>query len=821
MKRPIATVGAIMVLAGMMLPLQAIAIPLNGGVGDFVIEEIPLPSAVNDFGKVLTESGVWSNGVLTAIDVASVTNNPQSVEYVGINNSDQVIMNLVPTGSTRKQAFMWQNGIFTNLGTLGGHVSKSVDINNLGQVAGVSRRASTANAGFLWDSSVITDLGWVGWGAVKALNNSGFVLINTSSRQRGSSGRNWHVLDSNTSQSTSIPVITEDGRQYAVDINNTNNQVVGWGRVPALNSWGSAWHVLLSENGATTVLGGLGDFRIAIPTAINDDGTIVGNASYSSSRLANRAFIYTNGNFHDLNGLLPVGSGWSHLKSAFDINNNGAIIGIGIKNGVVKGFMMSPVTAGAPTVSAGPITTNEDTLATEQTIVTDPDIGDTHTYAIQSGATHGTATINTNGMITYLPDADYNGPDSFVVLVIDSAGARGTSTVNVVVVPVNDAPASALTSIVTNEDSPSSGVTPIVVDVDNTSHTFQVETQPAHGAASLVNNQLIYTPELNYLGADSFTFRATDSGGLSVVGTAGVTIFAINDAPFANDDTYATDENVVLTGASVLANDSDAEGSPLTASLVSGPGSATLVLNADGTFTYSPYNGFVGTDSFSYQASDGLLTSNVSTVYVTVSSSQPSLTQNYTIQAIPTPYSLNDSGKVLTAEGIWSNGSLTTIDLSDVTRHPQSAKPVKINNSDHVIMNLVPTGSTRKQAFMWQNGIFTNLGTLGGYMSNSVDINNLGQVAGVSRRASTANAGFLWDSGVITDLGWVGWGAVKALNDSGFVLINTSSRQRGRSGRNWHVLDSNTSQSTSIPVITEDGRQYAVDINNTNNQVVG
>jgi ELWxxDGT repeat protein len=77
-------------------------------------------------------------------------------------------------------------------------------------------------------------------------------------------------------------------------------------------------------------------------------------------------------------------------------------------------------------------------------------------------------------------------------------------------------------------------------------------------------------------------------------------------------------ELMKVSKANVLANDRDPEGKPLTAVRVSGPTKGTLTLNANGTFTYRPNAGFVGTDSFTYRASDGALQSNLATVTITV-----------------------------------------------------------------------------------------------------------------------------------------------------------------------------------------------------------
>src|SRR6266568_3385077 len=102
--------------------------------------------------------------------------------------------------------------------------------------------------------------------------------------------------------------------------------------------------------------------------------------------------------------------------------------------------------------------------------------------------------------------------------------------------PLAHAPTAASASITTDEDTTSAPVTPSVTDPDaGDTFTFSIVTQPANGAAAVVNNQLVYTPAPNYNGPDSFTFRATDSTNLNVVGTASVTVLAVNDMPSVAD----------------------------------------------------------------------------------------------------------------------------------------------------------------------------------------------------------------------------------------------------------------------------------------------
>lgn len=94
-----------------------------------------------------------------------------------------------------------------------------------------------------------------------------------------------------------------------------------------------------------------------------------------------------------------------------------------------------------------------------------------------------------------------------------------------------------------------------------------------------------------------------------------------SDAPVANADSYSTTRDTTLTVASpgVLANDTDPQGTPLTAVLNTSPSHGTLTLNANGSFSYTPAAGYTGSDSFAYHARDGALDSNVATVSLTIS----------------------------------------------------------------------------------------------------------------------------------------------------------------------------------------------------------
>ncbi len=260
----------------------------------------------------------------------------------------------------------------------------------------------------------------------------------------------------------------------------------------------------------------------------------------------------------------------------------------------------------------------------------DPD-GDPITAVLATGPAHGTLTLNADGSFTYTPAADYNGPDSFTYKAQDSFGAQSAAaTVSITVDPVNDAPVANNNSYATNEDTLLSVAAPGVLgndnDVDGDALTAALVTGPANGSLTLnADGSFSYTPDADYNGPDSFTYKANDGALDSNVATVSITVNAVNDAPTANNDgPYDLNEDttlVVTNPGGVLGNDTDPEGDPLTAVLVSGPShAASFTLNANGTFTYEPVANYNGPDSFTYKANDGTLDSNVATATLNVQS---------------------------------------------------------------------------------------------------------------------------------------------------------------------------------------------------------
>src|SRR5439155_1383114 len=134
------------------------------------------------------------------------------------------------------------------------------------------------------------------------------------------------------------------------------------------------------------------------------------------------------------------------------------------------------------------------------------------------------------------------------------------------------------------------------------------------------NGSFTYLPATNYLGTDSFTYKANDGQADSGVATVNITIGDVNDAPLAVNDSYTTAEDTTLNVAAQigLATGRHVAGDSLSAVLVSQPSHGTLTLNGNGSFSYTPAANYNGTDSFTYKANDGQVDSGIATVSITI-----------------------------------------------------------------------------------------------------------------------------------------------------------------------------------------------------------
>ncbi len=266
------------------------------------------------------------------------------------------------------------------------------------------------------------------------------------------------------------------------------------------------------------------------------------------------------------------------------------------------------------------VTTDEDTPVVVDVLANDTDDGD-DPLSIRTLGTpaHGTVVLNGGGLVTYTPDADYDGGDSFSYEVADDRGGTATATVVVTVLAVDDAPVALADGTTTAED------TPVVVDVlandtdpDGDALVVAGLGDPAHGTVTVAaDGRVTYTPEADFAGTDSFTYTVTDGTGLGDSALVTVTVTPVNDTPVAGDDTTVTDEDTPVV-VDVLADDTDPDGDALVVAGLGDPAHGTVTVGADGRVTYTPEADFAGTDSFTYTVTDPAGASDEATVTVTV-----------------------------------------------------------------------------------------------------------------------------------------------------------------------------------------------------------
>ena len=272
-------------------------------------------------------------------------------------------------------------------------------------------------------------------------------------------------------------------------------------------------------------------------------------------------------------------------------------------------FTVTPVDDGPPNAVADTASTPEDTAMTVAVLANDTNLVDAPvTVTISAQPANGTVVVNPDGTVTYTPDADYSGPDSFTYAVTDADGQLSTATVSINVAPVDDGPPSAQDDIASLPED--SAITTDVLANDTNlvdgPVSVSIATQPAHGTVTLnPDGTITYTPNPDYIGPDSFTYTVTDADGQTSTATVSFNVTPINDAPLARDDAASgpgVQDGIVID---VLTNDFDVDGDTLAVDSVTQPANGTVTVNLDGTVTYVPTLGYTGSDSFTYTIRDG------------------------------------------------------------------------------------------------------------------------------------------------------------------------------------------------------------------------
>ena len=266
---------------------------------------------------------LYSNGVMTDLGTLG------GASYgFGINSSGQV-GGYSGIGVHYYRAFLYSNDSMTNLGALGGDDhAVGYGINDSGQVVGESCNLNSGMCrAFLYSNGVMTDLGNLGGSSwtnmAYGINDSGQVTGVSNSRA---------FLYSNGVM-TDLGILGGDSHSIGYGINDSG-QVVGSSADPS-----GKYRAFLYSNGVMTDMGTLGGASYGYD--INNSGQVVGMSADPSGKY--RAFLYSNGSMTDLNNLINPASGWT-LSKARAINDVGQIVGLGINPaGASHAFLLTPL----------------------------------------------------------------------------------------------------------------------------------------------------------------------------------------------------------------------------------------------------------------------------------------------------------------------------------------------------------------------------------------------------------------------------------------------------------------------------------------------
>jgi len=278
----------------------------------------------------------------------------------------------------------------------------------------------------------------------------------------------------------------------------------------------------------------------------------------------------------------------------------------------------------------GNLNIDEETNLSFVATATDSDLP-TQTLSFSlSGTVPAGASISPGGLFSWTPtEAQGAGNYTFDVVVTDDgtnpANLSDSESITVTVNEVNAAPIANAQSTTTDD------ATPLVItltgsDPEGATLNFAIDTPPSIGSLGTItpitatSAQVTYTPSA--VGTGDFTFTVNDGTLTSAAATVTLPVTSSNTAPTGVNDAFNVTGNVginVPTASGVTANDTDPEFDSLTVTAfdASSTQGGTVLVNANGSFTYDPPAGYIGSDSFNYTVSDGSLT-DTATVNLTV-----------------------------------------------------------------------------------------------------------------------------------------------------------------------------------------------------------
>ncbi|TAJ05678.1 gliding motility-associated C-terminal domain-containing protein, partial [Marinilabiliaceae bacterium JC017] len=269
----------------------------------------------------------------------------------------------------------------------------------------------------------------------------------------------------------------------------------------------------------------------------------------------------------------------------------------------------------APASQDDVYTIQEDTSVEFNVLANDSDSDDMidpGSLTITSPPSHGDASVNTsNYTISYIPQENYNGPDSFTYRIADPEGLTSLANVTITITPMNDKPTAENDyALALEETAISIPVAENDTDIDDNLDigNITIINNPDHGSATVEpgTGSISYTPDPNYYGADSFDYRICDTAGACDTATVYIEVTSGNVAPWTQSDYHSMIEDE-FTDIYPAQNDTDPNNNlDLTSlSIAQEPMHGEAVVNSTNSLiSYIPHKDYTGMDTIIYRICD-------------------------------------------------------------------------------------------------------------------------------------------------------------------------------------------------------------------------
>jgi len=300
-----------------------------------------------------------------------------------------------------------------------------------------------------------------------------------------------------------------------------------------------------------------------------------------------------------------------------------AIVDYTISDGALTDAAQVVITVTDTPDNFAPVATDDSAVTVEETLVTidvlgnDTDPEDDPLTVTEATSPDGTVVINPDGTLDFTPNPDFFGEAVIDYTITDGNGGFDDARVTVTVANVNDAPIATDDLAVTAVGEP---VTiPVLAndtDPDGDPLTVTEATSPNGTVAINPNGTITFTPTPGFTGDATIDYTVSDGNGGTDTAQVSVSVGEFGGAPVAVDDLAETDEDTPVT-IDVLGNDTDPDGDQLTVTVATSP-NGDVVINDDGTITFTPSPDFNGEAIITYNITDGNGGVDVGEVTVTV-----------------------------------------------------------------------------------------------------------------------------------------------------------------------------------------------------------